>query len=65
MKNEKLINLEQIKNDASKTAIVHVQVMPIKNGYGWCRSCGCKGYRPNQPKNEYCKDCGHHYSRHA
>lgn len=34
------------------------------NGYGRCRSCGCKGWKPNYPKNDYCKDCGHHWSQH-
>lgn len=33
-------------------------------GYGSCRACDCKGWIPNQPKNNYCKNCGHHYDRH-
>jgi len=33
-------------------------------GSGRCKSCGCKGYRPNDPKNDYCKDCGHSWYMH-
>jgi hypothetical protein len=38
----------------------------IKNGYGACKAygCGCNGYKPNDPKNEYCRVCGHHWERH-
>lgn len=34
-------------------------------GSGRCKACGCKGYRPNNPKNDYCKDCGHSWYMHA
>ena len=34
-------------------------------GTGGCRSCSCRGYRPNTPPNHYCKDCGHHWNNHA
>jgi hypothetical protein len=37
----------------------------IKSGYGACRSCDCKGWKPNYPKNDYCKNCGHHWERHS
>lgn len=37
---------------------------PIAAGSGRCKSCGCKGYRPNNPKNDYCKDCGHSWYMH-
>jgi hypothetical protein len=33
-------------------------------GYGACRACGCKGWVPNQPKNDYCKNCNHHWEMH-
>jgi hypothetical protein len=36
----------------------------IKNGYGPCHSCGCQGYVPNYPTNDYCKNCKHHWERH-
>lgn len=34
---------------------------PVIAGHGRCRSCDCKGYRPDGPG--YCK-CGHHYDQH-
>jgi hypothetical protein len=40
-----------------------IEVRPIA-GSGRCKSCGCKGYRPNNPKNDYCKDCGHSWYMH-
>lgn len=33
-------------------------------GTGRCKACGCRGYRPNSPKNDYCKDCGHSWYMH-
>jgi hypothetical protein len=33
-------------------------------GSGHCKACGCRGYRPNSPKNDYCKDCGHSWYMH-
>ncbi|MEA2569235.1 MAG: hypothetical protein QOI24_1236 [Acidobacteriota bacterium] len=33
-------------------------------GSGRCKACGCRGYRPNIPKNDYCKDCGHSWHMH-
>ena len=33
-------------------------------GYGRCKSCDCSGYRPNDPKNNFCRDCGHHFDQH-
>jgi hypothetical protein len=34
-------------------------------GSGGCKACGCRGYRQNYPKNDYCKDCGHSWYMHA
>lgn len=38
----------------------------IKSGYGACfvKYCTCTGWKPNNPKNDYCKNCGHHWSQH-
>ncbi len=38
----------------------------IRSGYGRCtvKYCECYGYKPNNPKNEYCSVCGHNYSMH-
>jgi hydrogenase maturation factor HypF (carbamoyltransferase family) len=36
----------------------------INNGYGACKSCNCRGWQPNNPKNNYCKNCGHHWTQH-
>ena len=38
----------------------------IKSGYGSCfiKYCTCTGWRPNNPKNDFCKNCGHHWSQH-
>jgi len=33
-------------------------------GSGHCKACGCRGYRPNTPKNDYCRDCGHSWYLH-
>ncbi len=33
-------------------------------GYGACNACDCRGYRPNDPKNDYCRDCGHSWWNH-
>jgi hypothetical protein len=33
-------------------------------GTGRCKACHCRGYRPNYPKNDYCKDCGHSWYMH-
>jgi hypothetical protein len=33
-------------------------------GYGACRSCDCPGYKPNRPKDDYCRVCGHSYYQH-
>jgi hypothetical protein len=33
-------------------------------GSGRCKACGCRGYRPNYPKNDYCMDCGHSWYMH-
>lgn len=44
----------KIKNDSKE----------IDNGYGACKSCSCKGWIPNNPKNDYCKNCDHHWERH-
>jgi hypothetical protein len=33
-------------------------------GSGRCKACACRGYRPNYPKNDYCKDCGHSWYMH-
>lgn len=33
-------------------------------GSGRCKACGCRGYRPKSPKNDYCKDCGHSWYMH-
>lgn len=35
-----------------------------KDGYGACKSCSCKGWKPNNPKNDYCRECGHHWTQH-
>ena len=35
-----------------------------KDGYGACKSCKCTGWMPNNPKNDYCKSCGHHWEQH-
>ena len=37
-----------------------------QNGYGACKAdgCNCNGYKPNDPKNDYCRVCGHHWTRH-
>jgi hypothetical protein len=40
-----------------------LQKTPIV-GYGSCRACGCKGWIPNQPKNDYCKNCQHNWEMH-
>lgn len=45
-------------------SILHsLESIPLA-GYGSCRACDCKGWIPNDPKNNYCKNCGHHYDRH-
>lgn len=38
----------------------------VTDGYGACfiKYCTCKGWKPNNPKNNYCKNCGHHWSQH-
>ena len=48
-----------------------IVIMPKKigfskpdNGYGACKSCKCTGWIPNNPKNDYCKNCGHHWEQH-
>jgi hypothetical protein len=33
-------------------------------GSGRCKACSCRGYRPNNPKNDYCHDCGHSWYMH-
>ena len=33
-------------------------------GSGRCKACGCRGYRPNNPKDDYCRDCGHSWYMH-
>ena len=40
-------------------------LVEINNGYGACKSCSCKGWIPNYPKNDYCKNCGHHWTQHS
>lgn len=58
--------LEETISDSQEVILIKTKVNPQKIilGYGKCKSCGCKGWRPNYPKNDYCKDCGHHWSRH-
>ena len=34
------------------------------NGYGRCHSCNCQGWIPNNPPNDYCNYCKHHWERH-
>lgn len=41
-----------------------VEAEPLRAGSGACKACGCRGYRPNSPKNDYCKDCGHSWYMH-
>lgn len=36
----------------------------IKNGFGSCKACQCMGYKANDPKNDYCRSCGHHWTQH-
>jgi hypothetical protein len=43
--------------------VLSIDIGPIA-GSGRCKACGCKGYRPNSPKNDYCKDCGHSWHMH-
>lgn len=45
------------------TALLTIDNRPIA-GSGRCKACGCKGYRPNNPKNDYCRDCGHSWYMH-
>lgn len=33
-------------------------------GSGPCKACDCRGYKPNDPKNDYCKVCGHSWYMH-
>jgi len=33
-------------------------------GSGRCKACDCPGYRPNNPKDDYCRDCGHSWYMH-
>lgn len=58
--------LEETLTEKEEVNLIKTKVQPqeIVLGYGKCKSCGCKGWRPNYPKNDYCKDCGHHWTRH-
>jgi hypothetical protein len=49
----------------AKGELMPALLTEIKNGYGNCKSCNCKGYIPNYPKDDYCKNCGHHWERHG
>ena len=55
---DSLSKITERKNDFNDISV------EIKNGYGSCKSCSCRGYIPNDPKNDYCKNCGHHWERH-
>ncbi len=56
--NENFIVIIPDKNDFGKI------VYKPENGYGACKSCKCTGWIPNNPKNDYCKNCGHHWEQH-
>ena len=49
-----------------KNQTISLSPFEIKNGYGACKAsgCGCNGYKPNDPLNDYCRVCGHHWERH-
>ncbi len=36
---------------------------PIE-GSGPCKACDCRGYIPNKPPNDYCKNCQHSWYMH-
>jgi hypothetical protein len=55
------MKLESV-NDVNADASI-IEDRPIA-GSGRCKACGCKGYRPNYPKNDYCRDCGHSWYMH-
>ena len=48
----------------SQTESTEIKKTPLA-GEGGCRACSCKGFVPNNPKNNYCKNCEHHYDRHV
>jgi len=45
--------------------LINNELKDISNGYGSCKSCSCRGWIPNYPKNDYCKNCGHHWVQHS
>lgn len=55
-----------MKDNDYETAIANLPVIDDKSlsGSGRCKACACRGYRPNNPKNDYCKDCGHSWYMH-
>lgn len=64
-----LDNMEKEKNISRTTTLQNNfsdTSTKIKNGYGACKAdgCRCNGYKPNDPKNDYCRVCGHHWTRH-
>ncbi len=63
--NVELLDRKKIRKREIQGIAKHINlvIMP-KNGYGSCKSCNCKGWVPNHPKNDYCKNCGHHWSQH-
>ncbi len=55
-----------MKDNHGTTTIADLSVIEDKSlsGSGRCKACGCRGYRHNTPKNDYCKDCGHSWYMH-
>ncbi|MBP9923541.1 MAG: hypothetical protein KBF92_06900 [Bacteroidia bacterium] len=59
-----LVEKTQIHNKQSTFGEEKNPSHKVTFGYGKCKSCGCRGWKPNYPKNDYCKDCGHHWLQH-
>lgn len=63
-----LYNKKELKSilEPTKSKINFINTSgEIKNGYGACKAsgCGCNGFKPNDPKDDYCRVCGHHWTR--
>lgn len=52
------------RNGPSGETAIGTSERQIVAGSGRCKACGCRGYRPNHPKNDYCRDCGHSWYMH-
>lgn len=55
-----------MKRTGDEAVVIDVPIVEDRPlaGSGRCKACGCRGYRPNSPKNDYCKDCGHSWYMH-